>query len=117
MTEQVTLQSAKARQFKQQQKMREREILLYGSQGRLGRIIKKLTERNALENELYFVITYLYGLATSYCSLLDMFNYVAQSEFKRCGQLFNRVKVLAKTWHLGFVNALEEVAKNTKSAL
>jgi flagellar protein FlaJ len=97
--------------------MRERELLIYGSKGRLRRLLSKLSERNALENELYFVITYLYGLATSYCSLLDMFNYVAQSEFKRCGRLFNRVKVLAKTWHLGFVNALEEVAKNSKSAL
>jgi flagellar protein FlaJ len=97
--------------------MKEKELLIYGSRGRLKRLIARLTERNALENELYFVITYLYGLATSYCSLLDMFNYVAQSEFKRCGRLFNRVKVLAKTWHLGFVNALEEVAKTSKSAL
>jgi len=116
MTEQVALQSAKSRQLLEQ-KLREREILLYGSKGRLRRTIRKLTERNSLENELYFVITYLYGLATSYCSLLDMFNYVAQSEFKRCGRLFNRVKVLAKTWHLGFVNALEEVAKTSKSTL
>ena len=115
MTEQIALQSAKSRQL--QQKMRERELLIYGSKGRIRRLLNRLSERNALENELYFVITYLYGLATSYCSLLDMFNYVAQSEFKRCGRLFNRVKVLAKTWHLGFVNALEEVARNSKSAL
>ena len=85
--------------------------------GRLRRIVDRLTERNALENELYFVITYLYGLATSYCSLGDMFIYVAQSEFKRSAQIFDRINVLAKTWHLGFVNALEEAAKQTKSTL
>ena len=116
MTEQVTVQSAKSRQLLEK-KARERQVLLYGSKGGIKNILKKLAERNSLENELYFVITYLYGLATSYCSLLDMFNYVAQSEFKRCGSLFNRVKVLAKTWHLGFVNALEEVARHTKSPL
>jgi flagellar protein FlaJ len=70
-----------------------------------------------LESELYFVITYLYGLATSYCSLGDMFTYVAQSEFKKCAQIFDRINVLAKTWHLGFVNSLEEAAKQTKSTL
>jgi flagellar protein FlaJ len=116
MTEQLTVQSAKSRP-QLQRKIQAREALIYGSKSRIIQIIERLTARNALENELYFVITYLYGLATSYCSLLDMFNYVAQSEFKRCGQLFNRVKALAKTWHLGFVNALEIVAKNAKSPL
>jgi flagellar protein FlaJ len=85
--------------------------------GRLRRILDRLTERNALESELYFVITYLYGLATSYCSLGDMFTYVAQSEFKKCARIFDRINVLAKTWHLGFVNALEEAGKQTKSVL
>ncbi|HUK27234.1 MAG TPA: hypothetical protein VLV31_02315 [Candidatus Acidoferrales bacterium] len=100
-----------------QERLKKREASLYGSKTRGQVLLERLTQRNALENELYFVITYLYGLATSYCSLLDMFNYVAQSEFKRCGRLFDRVKVLAKTWHLGFVNALEVVAKDTKSKL
>jgi flagellar protein FlaJ len=85
--------------------------------GRLRRIFEGLTERNASENELYFVITYLYGLATSYCSVGDMFTYVAQSEFKRCGRIFERINVLARTWHYGFVSALEEVARNVKSTL
>jgi flagellar protein FlaJ len=116
MTEQVALQVPKARTMLER-KLRSRESLAFGSKSRLGRVIERLTAKNAVENELYFVITYLYGLATSYCSLLDMFSYVAQSEFERCGRLFNRVKVLARTWHLGFVNALEEVARNAKSAL
>jgi len=116
MTEQVALQVPKARTLLER-KLRNRGVLAFESKSRLRRFSGKLTEKNALENELYFVITYLYGLATSYCSLVDMFNYVAQSEFKRCGKLFNRVKVLARTWHLGFVNALEEVAKNSKSVL
>jgi flagellar protein FlaJ len=80
-------------------------------------IFDRFLEKNATENELYFVITYMYGLATSYCSILDMFNYVAHSEFRRCGKIFDRVRVLAKTWHLGFVRALEQVSKNTKSSL
>lgn len=88
-----------------------------GRFGRLRRIFEGLTERNTSENELYFVITFLYGLATSYCSIGDMFIYVAQSEFKRCGRIFERINVLARTWHYGFVNALEEVAKRVKSTL
>jgi len=116
MTAQVPVQSAPSR-AQLQEKIRKREAVMYGSKSGLRRFVERLGERNSLENELYFVITYLYGLATSYCSLLDMFNYVAQSEFKRCGRLFDRVKVLAKTWHLGFVNALEVVSKDTKSKL
>lgn len=116
MTEQVALQVPKARTLLER-KLRNRATLAIEPKSPLRRFSEKLTEKNALENELYFVITYLYGLATSYCSLVDMFNYVAQSEFKRCGRLFNRVKVLARTWHLGFVNALEEVARNARSAL
>lgn len=116
MTEQVALQRQRARTALVE-KLRTQNTGSFEPQGRLRRIVDQLTARNALESELYFVITYLYGLATSYCSLLDMFNYVAQSEFKRCGKLFNRVKVLARTWHLGFVNALEEVARNSKSPL
>lgn len=116
MTQQLALQSAKSR-LQLQRKIHEREALIYEPTGRVRQIIERLAARKALENELYFVITYLYGLATSYCSLLDMFTYVAQSEFKRCGRLFDRVKVLAKTWQLGYVNALETVAKNTKSPL
>jgi flagellar protein FlaJ len=85
--------------------------------GRVRRLVERLNERNAVENELYFVITYLYGLATSYCSLEDMFTYVAQSEFKSCGRLFDRVSELATTWHFGFVNALEGVAKQVKGPL
>ena len=117
MTEQVALQVRKKARTSLVEKLQKRGTLASESKSPLKRFIEPLTAKNALENELYFVITYLYGLATSYCSLVDMFNYVAQSEFKRCGRMFNRVKVLARTWHLGFVNALEEVARNSKSAL
>jgi flagellar protein FlaJ len=112
MTKQVALQKVEARTAPQ-------PVHREASSARRFNIRKHLSlgERDTLENELYFVITYLYGLATSYCSLTDMFNYVAQSEFKRCGQLFNRIKVLANTWNLGFVRALEETAKQVKSRL
>ncbi len=80
-------------------------------------ILAELTERNATESELYFVVTYMFGLATSYCSIVDMFSYVAKSEFRRCARIFDRINVLATSWHLGFVNALEEVGKRVKSTL
>jgi len=110
MTAQVALQKPEARVAADH---RDRKR----SRSRFSQLLESLEERNTLENELYFVITYLYGLATSYCSLVDMFDYVSQSEFKRCGRLFRRIKVLAKTWNLGFVKALEETAKQVKSAL
>jgi len=87
------------------------------AKNRTQQCVEKLVERNTVENELYYVITYLYGLATSYCSLDDMFGYVSRSEFKNCGRLFRRIGELATTWHLGFVNALEQVAKQVKSTL
>jgi flagellar protein FlaJ len=83
----------------------------------LTNLFDRITEKKKTENELYFVITYLYGVATSFCSLENMFNYVAQSEFKQCAKIFNRIAVLAKKWHLGFINSLEATAKTVRSKL
>jgi flagellar protein FlaJ len=83
----------------------------------IGNFLGKISEKKKVENELYFVITYLYGVATSYCSLENMFNYVAQSEFKQCAKIFNRIGILAKKWHLGFINSLEAAAQAVKSKL
>jgi flagellar protein FlaJ len=117
MSKQVALQEQEARKARLPTG-KKRKLKLPGEErGRLRLIFDALTERNSSENELYFVITYLYGLATSYCSVGDMFTYVAQSEFKRCGRIFDRINVLATTWHYGFVSALEEVAKQVKSTL
>jgi len=114
MSEQVTVQAERARTLRD---AKVRELLRKEKKSWIKKFYEGITERHAIENELYFVITYLYGLATSYCSLLDMFSYVASSEFKRCATIFNRIRVLARTWHFGFVNALEEVAKQSKSPL
>jgi flagellar protein FlaJ len=117
MTKQLTLREQDAQEPHLPTAKKSKPKLRGDEHGRLRQIIDGLTERNASENELYFVITYLYGLATSYCSVGDMFVYVAHSEFKRCGRIFERINTLARTWHYGFVSALEEVSRGAKSKL
>jgi len=83
----------------------------------LSGLYARIREKRKIESELYFVITYMFGVATSFSSLEDMFGYVARSEFKHCAQIFERIKVLARRWHIGFIRSIEVTARSVKSKL
>jgi flagellar protein FlaJ len=83
----------------------------------LSSLLSRLTEKKKIESELYYVITYMFGVATSFSSLEDMFGYVARSEFKHCAKIFDRIRVLAKRWHIGFIRSIELTARTIKSKL
>ena len=83
----------------------------------LSSLSARLSGKKKIESELYFVITYMFGVATSYSSLEEMFGYVARSEFKNCARIFERIKVLAKKWHIGFIRSIELTARTVRSKL